>query len=348
MTMNEPAGKLFLQSITLRQLQILETVVRLGGFTRAAEALHLTQPTVSMQIRKLTDTIGLPLLEQVGGRVHPTDAGREVYRAAVDVLGRMAALRDYADAARGVVQGDLRLGVISSAIYFMPALLGAFAERHARVVPQLVVTNRATVLRRLRENLDDLLIMGQAPREMPVEAYPFIGNRIVVVAPPGHALAAERAIPLVRLAEEKFLVREPGSGTRQAAERLFADAGVTIRPWMELGSAEAIKQGVMAGLGVSVLSRRNIVQELAAGSVVELDVQGFPIERQWYAVHPRGKELSLAARSFLDFILTESDRILAGPAASTGAVGHMPAETGAADDGCASVVASADPAGRPG
>ncbi len=314
--MERVAGKAganrFVQSITMRQLQIFETVVRLGGFTRAAEALHLSQPTVSMQVRKLSDTLGLALLEQVGGRLHPTAAGREVYRAAQDVLGRMAALCDYASEARGVVQGELRLAVISSAIYFMPALLGAFAERHPQVVPQMVVTNRENVLRRLRANEDDLLIMGQVPREMPVEAHPFVEYEIVVVARPDHPLAGARAIPLKRLEKEKFLVREPGSGTRKAAERVFAEVGVSVRPWMELGSAEAIKQGVMAGLGVSVLSRRNLAHELAAGHVAVLDMQGFPIRRRWYAVHLKGKELSLAARSFLEFILTESERILEG------------------------------------
>ena len=208
--------------------------------------------------------------------------------------------------------GELRLAVITSAIYFMPALLGAFVERHPQVVPQLAVTNRQNVLRRLRANEDDLLFMGQVPNEMPVEAYPFIGNEIVVVAPPGHPLAGKADIALARLAEEKFLVREAGSGTRQAAERLFAGQGVSIRPFMELGSPEAIKQGVMAGLGISVLSRRNLGRELAGGTIAVLDVQGFPIERQWFAVHPRGKELSLAARSFLSFILEESDEILAG------------------------------------
>ena len=311
-TTHDTAGNLFIQGITLRQLQIFETVVRLGGFTRAAEALNLTQPTVSMQIRKLCDTLQLPLVEQVAGRVHPTAAGREVYQAAVDVLGRMSALNDFASQSRGVVRGELRISVITSAIYFMPSLLGAFVERHPQVVPQLVVTNRQNVLRRLRANEDDLLIMGQAPHELPVEAHPFIGNEIVVVAPPGHPLAAERAIAMTRLAEEKFLVREPGSGTRQAAERLFAEHGVSIRPFMELGSSEAIKQGVMAGLGISVLSRRNLSQELAGGTIAVLEVEGFPIERQWFAVHPRGKELSLAARSFLSFILEESDEILAG------------------------------------
>ena len=303
---------LFIQSITMRQLQIFDMVVQTGGFTRAAEALHLTQPTVSMQIRKLADTLGLPLLEQAGGRVHPTAAGREVHRAAQEVLARISALCDYAAEARGVVQGELRLAVISSAIYFMPALLGAFAERHARVVPQMVVTNRETVLRRLRANKDDLLIMGQVPRDLPVTAHPFVDYEIVVIARPDHPLAGARAIPLRRLEGEKFLVREPGSGTRKAAERVFAEAGVSVRPYMELGSAEAIKQGVMAGLGISVISRRNLADELAAGRVVVLDVEGFPIARRWYAVHLKGKALSLAARSFLDFILTESERILEG------------------------------------
>ena len=309
--MTTPATNLFIQGITLRQLQIFETVVRLGGFTRAAEALNLTQPTVSMQIRKLSDTLQLPLIEQVAGRVHPTAAGREVYRAAVEVLGRISALSDYASQTRGVVQGELRLAVITSAIYFMPRLLGAFVERHPQVVPQLAVNNRRNVLRRLRANEDDLLIMGQVPHELSVEAHPFIDNEIVVVAPPLHPLVPARRIPLARLAQEKFLVREPGSGTRKAAERVLEERGVTIRPYMELGSSEAIKQGVMAGLGVSVLSRRNIERELAGGTIAILDVEGFPITRRWYAVHLRGKELSLAARSFLEFILAESDSILA-------------------------------------
>ncbi len=306
-----PSDNAFIQGITLRQLQIFETVVRLGGFTRAAEALNLTQPTVSMQMRKLADTLQMKLIEQVAGRLHPTEPGAEVYRAAQEILGRMGALRDYVAESQGVVRGELRLAVITSAIYFMPVLLGAFVERHAQVVPQLVVTNRENVLRRLRANEDDLLIMGQVPREMSVEAHPFIDNEIVVVAPPRHRLAGAGPVAIRRLAEEKFLVREAGSGTRKAAERVFAGAGVSIRPYMELGSSEAIKQGVMAGLGISVLSRRNIGRELAAGTIVELDVEGFPISRRWYAVHMKGKELSLAARSFLGFILKESDRILA-------------------------------------
>ncbi len=293
------------QSLTLRQLQIFEAVVRLQGYTKAAEALNLSQPTVSMQIKKLCETLGLPLLEQVGRTIHPTAAGRDVYLTAREILGGVVALDDLASEHKGVVRGDLSLAVITSATYFMPHLLGAFVNRHPDLRPRLTITNRAKVLERLKSNQDDLLIMGQVPSEIGVEAYPFIDNEMVVVAPPGHPLLEEKDISLARLAGERFLVREPGSGTRLAVDRMFANQDIAITPFMELGSSEAIKQGVLAGLGISVLSKRNIALELASGHIALLDVEGFPLVRRWYAVHLQGKRLSLAARSFLKFILTE-------------------------------------------
>ena len=301
------------QSLTLRQLQIFEAVVRLGGYTKAAEALNLSQPTVSMQIKKLCETLGLPLLEQVGRTVNPTAAGQDVYNTAREILSGVVALDDLASEHSGVVRGDLSLAVITSATYFMPHLLGAFINRHPALRPRLTITNRANVLARLKSNQDDLLIMGQVPQEIAVEAHPFIDNEMVVVAPPSHPLLDKKNISLQRLAQERFLVREPGSGTRLTVDRLFANHDITITPFMELGSAEAIKQGVLAGLGVSVLSKRNIGLELASGHIAVLDVQGFPLVRRWYAVHLRGKRLSLAARSFLDFILTESGETLSDP-----------------------------------
>jgi len=309
--MVNPRKSNIVQSLTLRQLQIFEAVVRLGGYTKAATALHLSQPTVSMQIKKLGETLGLPLLEQVGRSVHPTAAGRDVYNTARDILGGVLALDDLASEHSGVVKGDLSLAVITSATYFMPHLLGAFINRHPALRPRLTITNRAKMLERLKSNQDDLLIMGQVPSEIAVEAHPFIDNEMVVVAPPDHPLCAAKNISLARLAQQRFLVREPGSGTRLAVDRLLARQNITVTPFMELGSAEAIKQGVLAGLGVSVLSRRNIGLELASGDITTLDVAGFPLVRRWYAVHLRGKQLSLAARHFLDFMLTESGDILA-------------------------------------
>jgi DNA-binding transcriptional LysR family regulator len=299
-----------IRHVTLRQLQIFEMVVRLGGYTRAAQALHLTQPTVSMQIKKLSEALGLPLLEQVGRHVQPTAVGRDVYAAAQEILGRMMALEDSASERQGVVKGDLHIAVITTAKYFMPRLLGAFIAQHPQVKPRLTVTNRAKVLQRLKSNEDDLLIMGQVPDQLEVEAHPLIDNELVVVASPDHPLVNEEHITLKKLSEERFLVREMGSGTRQAVDRLLVEQDIKVIPYMELGSSEAIKQGVMAGLGISVLSRRNLRLELANNHIVILNVNGFPLIRRWYAVHLKKKRLSLVAYTFLEFILAESNHIL--------------------------------------
>lgn len=308
--MTYSAANSLIRHVTLRQLQIFEAVVRLGGYTRAGEALHLTQPTVSMQVKKLSKTLELSLLEQIGRHVHPTTAGRDVYAATQEILGRMVVLGDLASEHKGVVKGELRIAVITTAKYFMPHLLGAFIAQHPQVKPRLIVTNRAKVLERLKSNEDDLLIMGQAPKELAVQAYPFINNELVVVAPPDHPLSDVHNITLEQLSQERFLVREPGSGTRQAVDRLFAEQGIKVTPYMELGSSEAIKQGVMAGLGLSVLSLYNLRLELTGNHIAILDVNGFPLIRRWYVVHLQGKELSLAARTFLESILNESSTAL--------------------------------------
>ncbi|HHB12485.1 MAG TPA: LysR family transcriptional regulator [Chromatiales bacterium] len=295
---------------TLQQLRVFDAVVRNGSITRAAEELYLTQPAVSIQVKKLEALVGLPLLEQVGRRLHPTQAGRRVHASARRVLTELEALEESVVELKGVVKGELRIGVVTTAKYFMPHLLGAFVERHPQVEPRLTVTNRAQVLARLQANEDDLLIMGQVPEGLDVEAHPFLDNDLVVVAHAGHPLARERRIPMGRLCEERFLVREQGSGTRLAIEAVMAERGQAIEPYMELGDSEAIKHGILAGLGISVMSRHNIRLELEAGSLVILDVEGFPLRRKWYAVHPRTKKLSLTARTFLDFILTRAGAVL--------------------------------------
>ena len=303
-------AKNLIRHVTLRQLQIFEAVVRLGGYTKAADELHLTQPTVSMQVKKLSDTIGYPLLEKVGTHLHTTSFGQEVYLSAQKVLGSMVELGETAAELEGVVKGPLKIAAITTSKYFMPHLLGVFIHQYPDVLPALKVTNRSRVLERLQANEDDILIMGQVPEGLEVEAYPFIDNELVVVANIGHHLTKCKNISLEQLLNERFLVREPGSGTRLAIERLFSEQNLEIKPYMELGSSEAIKQAVMAGLGISVLSRHNLRLELAHNYISVLDVKGFPLFYRWYAVHLKGKRLSLASRTFLQFLLEQGKDIL--------------------------------------
>lgn len=295
---------------SLRQLQIMETVARLGGYTRAARALHLTQPTVWMQIKKLSDSTGQLLFEQVGKQLHLTTAGRKVLSAAQDILRRMEQLDDDITSLRGEVKGELRISVVNTAKYFIPHILGEFMHHHPDVKPSLTVTNRKEVLQRLRTNEDDLIIMGKAPDNLEVEATSFMDNNLVMVASPSHPLTKEKSIPLRSLLQEKFLVREPGSGTRMTIDQLFADKGLQIEPYMELGCSEAIKQAVMGGLGLSVMSLNNFRLELAGGYIAILDMEDFPLKRHWYAVNLKGKQLSLVTCTFLDFLLQEGKDVL--------------------------------------
>jgi len=298
------------RTTTLRQLQILLAVARHGGYTRAAEALHLTQPTVSMQVKKLSDNIGLPLFEQRGKKLQLTVAGMKTLAASQDILNRLEVLGGEITSLTGEMKGELHIAVVTTAKYFMPHLLGVFIQRYPEVQPRLFVTNREKVLQRLKENRDDLLIMGKVPEELDVKATPFLDNDLVVIAPPGHHLAKKRAIPLKQLLSERFLLRESGSGTRLAMDKLFSDHNLTLTPYMELGSIEAIKQAVMAGLGVSVMSRYNLRLELDSNKICMLDVKGFPLHRHWFAVHASSRKLSLAAQTFLEFIRDEGSAIL--------------------------------------
>jgi DNA-binding transcriptional LysR family regulator len=304
-------GNFLVRHTSLRQLQIVEAVARLGGYTRAAEALHLSQPTVFIQVKKLSETVGMVLFERSGKTLHATHGGLRVLAAAEDVLDRLGQLHQELADLRSEVRGELRVAVVTTGKYFVPHLLGAFMHQFPGVDPRMTVTNRARAIEHLADNQHDLVIMGQVPDELEVETHPFLDNKLVVVANPEHPLARKRSIPLRRLAEERFLLRERGSGTRLALEKLFAAEAVKLEPYMELGSSEAIKQAVMGGLGISVLSTYALRLELARSHLVVLNVKGFPLERRWYAVHLRAKQLSLVARSFLDFLLEESGQVLA-------------------------------------
>lgn len=296
--------------LTLQQLKLFESVSRLGSYTRAAEELFLTQPAVSIQIKRLETQTGLPLFEKIGKKIFPTAAGKAMYAASLDILNRVEDLKISIEELEGIVKGTLQLSVVTTAKYFLPNLLRVFLQRYPDVIPKLKFTNRARVIERLINNDDDFVIMGQVPKDGNLEAYPFLNNILVIVAPADHPLANKKHIAVEELVNQRFLNREIGSGTRYVFDQLLKERGVQIKPYMELGSSEALKQAVMAGLGITVLSLHSVQLELEVNKLTVLDVEGFPLKRRWYAVHLKGRKLSLVARTFLDFILEESDRVL--------------------------------------
>jgi len=300
--------------LTLRQLKVFEAVARHLNYTRAAEELHLTQPAVSMQVKQLEESLGVALFEQLGKRVHLTEAGTEVLGYARSVTQQLDELEGVLSRMKGLGGGRLRISVATTANYFIPTLLGSFSRRYPDVTVSLDVTNRETLLRQLAENTVDLVVMGQPPAEADVKAQVFMDNPLVVVAPLDHPLAKKKSIPLARLQEETFLVREPGSGTRISMERFFNERGMKLKTGMEVGSNEAIKQSVQAGLGLGLLSRATIEQELALKRLVVLNVADFPIMRHWYVVHRQGKRLSPVAQAFRDFVLAEAKRLVGASA----------------------------------
>ncbi len=295
-----------MKNATLRQLKVFESVARNLSFTRAAEELYLTQPTVSIQIKQLSDIVGQPLLEQVGKRIFLTDAGRELLKVCREIFEGLDRFEMLMSDMKGVKAGKLRLAVITTAKYFVPRLLGVFCQRYPGIDVTLKVTNRERVLQRMAENQDDLYVLGQPPEQMDVAFEPFLENPLVVLAPGNHPLAGKKNISPQRLIEEQFLMREPGSGIRLATEEFFAGHGLKLKVRMELGSNEAIKQAVAGGLGLAVLSVHTLALERNINELTILDVKGFPIRRHWYLVYPRDKQLSVVARAFLEFMHAES------------------------------------------
>ena len=292
--------------ITLHQLRVFEAVARNLSFTRAADELHLSQPTVSVQVRELARAVGMPLFDQVGRRILLTAAGTELLATARALFETWDRFEMTVADLKGLRRGALRVSAVTTATYFVPRLLGPFSEAYPGIELALEVARRDEVVERLMANRDDLYIMGVPPTDLDIHAHPVLGNPLVLVAPANHALARARRVPLTALADAPFLVREPGSGTRMASERYFVRHGFKPKVRMELGSNEAIKQAVAGGFGVAVLSLHTLAMEPSQGALALLDIEGFPIARQWYAVYPKAKPLSIVARTFLDYLRRES------------------------------------------
>jgi DNA-binding transcriptional LysR family regulator len=296
---------------TLRQLRVFEAVARHLSFSRAAEELHLTQPAVSMQVQSLEEVAGLALFEQVGKRVSLTAGGVELLRHARLIAQQLREAGEALAAIRGVRGGRLLIGVVSTAKYFAPRLLTCFRDRHPDVELRLGVHNREIIVRQLTDNDIDLAIMGSPPKTFPTVAEVFAEHPLVIIAAPDHPLVRKRHIAPIDLAGEPFLIREPGSGTRAAMERFFAEHRAELADTLEMASNETIKQAVMAGMGLGFISEHTIGLELAAKRLVRLRVDGTPVIRHWHLVHRTEKRLLPAAVAFKEFMSANGARLIA-------------------------------------
>lgn len=296
----------YLRHGTLPQLCVFEASARLGSFTRAAQELHMAQPTASTQIRKLTETIGLPLFEQVGKRIYLTEAGVRLQASCEELFRALSNLEDKLAGMRGLNDGRLHLAASTAAKYFAPRMLAEFARRHPGIEVSLQVHNRQALIDRLAANEDDLYIFADPPETGEFVTQKILSNPMVVFARADHPLAGQKSIPLARLAQEPFLMRELGSGTRLTTEGVFERHGLKPRVKMELSTNEAIKQSILTGFGVSVLSRYSFGLDTEQTGLICLDVEGFPLEQHWHFVYPIGKQLSAAARAFMDLVRIEA------------------------------------------
>ena len=299
-----------MRNYSLKQIQTFIEVTRQGSVSKAAEKLCVTQPAVSMHIRQLEEAFGVALVEAQGRGIRLTDAGRTFAGRANVVMAELHELESLMAEYAGAQKGRIALAVVSTAKYFVPMLLMRFSRLYPDIEVRLHIENRESVLGMLERSEADLVIMGRAPRNMTTQAAAFATNPMAIVAAPSHALAGRKNLPFSVLADYAFVMRESGSGTRAAMERLFALHEVPLKVAMEMPSNETIKQAVMAGMGLSFLSLRTLRQEQAGGYLVQLDINGMPIVGQWFVTHMASKTLSPAARAFKAFLIEQGGTLM--------------------------------------
>jgi Transcriptional regulator len=293
-----------MHQINLHRLATFQVVAKHCSYVRAAEELHFSQPAVSAQIHQLENSLGLRLFDKIGHKTHLTPAGEELYSYSQKIFALIDEAMETMDVLRNPHYGQLHIGADTTVgTYVIPRLLGEFRNIYPNVEITLEVVNRGYLVEDLAQNRLDMVIMGKIPAELAVFAAPFAPNELVLIAPPRHRLAGCVRIPFAELAREHFLMREFGSGTRAALEEAFAHVGLPLQVSMQMGNNSAIKQSVAAGLGIALISRVAIDIELETQRLVMLDVEGFPLMRQWRLVHLKDKNLSSTARAFKSFLL---------------------------------------------
>jgi DNA-binding transcriptional LysR family regulator len=285
-------------NITFRQLRLFMALAETGSVSAAARMLHITQPTASMGLKEITDAIGVPLYEVVARKVHLTQMGEELAKTARAIFSEWDSFEQQVDGIKGLTRGKLRVAVVSTAKYFIPRILGSFCERYPQIDISLEILNRDGVVKRLEENLDDFYIMSQPPLHLDIEDEVFMPNPLLLIAAKDHILAKKKNVDIGMLKHEKFIFREKGSGTRMATDAHFKKMKFKPDVRLEMGSNEAIKQAVIGGLGIAVLSKYSLGDKLDQEEIAILKCKEFPIESSWHIVIPKGKKLSLTATIF--------------------------------------------------
>jgi DNA-binding transcriptional LysR family regulator len=298
-------------NVSIRQLRIFAAAARHGSFARAAEEMHISPPAVSMQIGDLERSLGLPLFDRIGRSASLTMTGEYFLVHARRILGSLREAEDTIARFRGLKGGLLSIGMVSTAKYFVPRLLAQFRTGHPAVEPRLSLGNRESLAAALSRGEVDLAIMGRPPRELATRAEPFAAHPFVIVASPSHALTHREHVPAAALASEPFLVREMNSGTRTSMTQFFRDHQIEPLAIMEMQSNEAIKQAVIADMGLAFLSLHTLGLELQFWLLRILPVEDLPLLRRWFVVHPQARTLSPAAESFRHFILEQGEPFLA-------------------------------------
>lgn len=292
-------------NVTFRQLRLFLALADTGSVSAAAKAMHVTQPTASMQLKDIAQTVGLPLYELVGKKVFLTEAGKELAATARAMFQAWDAFEQTVDGFKGLSRGKLRISVVSTAKYFMPRLIASFCETFPDIDVALEILNRDGVVARLHDNLDDLYIMSMPPAELALTDEVFMPNPIVLIAPSGDPLAQCGPITLQALAGRRFILREKGSGTRMAADRYFRNMKFRPDIRLELGGNEAVKEAVAGGLGIGIVSRHALHGNAEENGVSTIAVEGFPLPSAWHIVHPAAKRLSPLAQAFRQHLLAE-------------------------------------------
>ena len=291
----------------LNDLLAFRAVAELSNFRKAAESVHLSQPAFSRRIDKLEQALGVRLLERSTRRVSLTTVGRDFERKVRELLDELDTTLLSIRGVAATRMGEVTVACVPSTVhYYLTEVLRRYHARHPKVRVSFKVTNRKGLLQNLEDNEADLLLMGQPPDNQDLVAESFLINPLVIIAPQHHPLSGRRSIPLKELANETFIMREIGSGTRNSVERFLAERGVHLTVSMEMNTNSAIKQGVEEGLGLGIVSIHTLERELEGGRLTVLNVESFPIIRQWYLVHRAGKRLSAIATEFAQFVRNES------------------------------------------